>query len=176
MGLAELQGALAHLYTDAAARDQLRADRAAFALRHGLSAEEAQALAQDVLDDAQYFAASLFRKRRDETARAMPLAVETLGPRFHGVFQQFAATHPLGAMRNPALDALAFLEWLPAREFKLSGNERAALRYTRHWLAMQHSARRFLIRVLHVRGHRRYTLSIAVWWRWRGRLHHRVIG
>ncbi|MES2570718.1 MAG: hypothetical protein V4710_11775 [Verrucomicrobiota bacterium] len=169
MGLAGLQQALARLYTDAGARDQLRADPAAFALRHGLSIKEVEALA--LLPGIDDFAAALFRKRSGEALRAMPLLREVLGARLGPLFTRYAAAVPPGSNRTPALDALAFLEWL-RRESPgmLSREERDAARYAEAWLAIHHGGSWFLIRRLRLPGKNRAWLF---WWRWRGRIFHR---
>jgi hypothetical protein len=173
MGLAELQRSLARLYTDAAARAELRADPRRFARQCGLSADEGAALEREVLGDAEIFARSLRRKRMDEAARSMPLAGKVLGPDFACLFQKYASATPLGPMRNPALDALDFHRWLlaPGR-VNLSPGDRDALRYEAAWLTMLHTNRSFLVLFLQRPGAEKASRSLVVWWRWRGKLRH----
>jgi hypothetical protein len=62
-----------------------------------------------------------------------------------------------------------------ARSMPLAGQvlgSRDALGYEAGWLTMQHTARRFLVRWLVVPGSGTASRSLAVWWRWRGKLCH----
>ena len=173
MALAAVQTALARLYTEPEARAALRADPAAFARQWGLSIEESETLAREVLDDAEAFARSLRHKRHDEAAHAMPLARQVLGAGFAAQFHRYAAAHPLGANRNPALDALDFHQWLLTPSGgPLTKRDRHALRYEAAWLTMQHTPRRVHALYLFVPGSGRPRRSLVVWWRWRGRLYH----
>ena len=177
MALAAVQTALARLCTEAAARAELRADPEAFARRWGLSVEESESLARDVLGEAEAFALSLRRKRFDEAARSMPLARQVLGPYFAPLFHQYAAATPLGSARNPALDALDFYHWLlTSGAATLALYDRHALRYGAGWLTMQHTPRRLLVLWLLVPNSGTPSRSFAIWWRWRGKLRHWVGG
>ena len=176
MALAQMQAALARLCTDASARAELRTDPAAFAARWELSAEEGDALALQVLGEVEAVARSLRQKRRSEASRAMPLAVQVLGPRFRPLFHEYAEATPLTHIRNPALDALAFLQRLLAASGEaLSIGDRDALGYEAGSLIMQQTGRRFLARWLLVPGSGTASRSLAVWWRWRGQLRHWLI-
>jgi len=175
MGLAELQSALARLYTVAEDRALLLSNPADFAARHGLSKAETQMLLGELLPEVQRLAGSLLRKRIQEATRAMPLAKEILGPRFDPALRRFAELHPLGPMRNPALDALDFHRWLLSRKgAELSAGERGGLRYSEGWLSMQNTRRRFLVRVLPPGAMGVGATRLAIWWRWGGRVRHRV--
>ena len=168
-----MQAALARLCTDATARAELRDNPVAFMARWGLSTEEREALAREVLDEAEAVAQSLRQKRLSEAARSMPLAVQVLGPRFPSLFHEYAEATPLGRARNPALDALAFHQRLLAsRDEALSLCDRDALGYEAGWLTMQYTGRPFLIRWLRVPRSGAASRSLAVWWRWRGKLRH----
>ena len=174
MALAELQKALALLYTDVGARAELSADPQGFAKRWGLSAEEGAALGSEVLGSAEVFARSLERKRWDEAARSMPLAGKILGADFPRLFQEYASMIPLGPMRNPALDALQFHRWLRAPgRVCLTPGDRDALRYEAAWLTMQHTKQRLLVLLLWVPGSANRSRATVLWWRWRGKLYYR---
>ncbi len=177
MALAAVQTALARLCTEAAARAELRADPEAFARRWSLSVEESESLARDVLGEAEAFAQSLRRKRFEEAARSMPLARQVLGSNFETLFQSYAAATPQGPARNPALDALNFHHWLlTSGDAAPALDERHALRYEVGWLTMQHTPRRFLALWLLVPNSGTPSRTLAIWWRWRGKLYHWVGG
>lgn len=166
MGLAQLQSALAQLYTQAAAREELQKDPGAFATRHQLTIGEAGELASRVLGDAEDFANALFRKRRDEAAKSIDLVVEKL-PKFAGWFAKYAESNPLGAQRNPALDARDFLRWLRTRMTNWDLLDR--IRYFEARITMMETNRRFLAKWLWSPEDEREQL--VVWWRWRGKLY-----
>lgn len=177
MGLAEFQAALAHLYTNADARAELRSDQGRFGERYRLSGEETERLAGSVLDDAHKFAGALARKRFSEATKSMPGVEKIVGVRMGDLFARYAAITPLGAQRNPAFDALVFIQWLLNKEnssFSLS--DRDALRYEEARILMQHTSRRFLMRWLVVPGAASPSRAFAVWWRFRHRLRHWVSG
>jgi len=175
--LAHLQAALARLYTDAAARAELRHAPGEFAARHGLDEKEVAEIAREVLGEVDDFAQALKRKRFSEAARSMPLARELLGGRFDSLFDEFAALTPTRSARNPALDALAFERWLLAgNRAALPSAESDTLRYELAWLTMQHTNRRILVRWLLPPRSTGGSRAPVVWWRWRGRLRHWVVG
>lgn len=165
MGLEQFQAALAKVCTRPAVREALLQDPAAFAREHGLTREETALLAEEQFGA---FAAALRSKRRQEASRAMPVLEQTFGSRLRELFDRFAAVN--AGQRSPALDALAFHHWL-LRTTPLAAEERRAVQVSRDGLTMRHTARRFCLRLLHERGG---GLSVAVWWRWRGQLRHRV--
>ena len=171
MGLAEMQSALARLYTSAEARAELRRDDRGFAEHHHLSKAEAEALAGSVLNEAEDFARALVRKRYAEAVKAIPAAQNILGSRMDNSFSSYAAATPLGRERNPAIDALAFLRWLVRErrnEFSLS--EIDGFRYEEARLLMQQTGRRLMVRWLQVPEQGAASRSLVVWWRWNGRL------
>ena len=175
MGLAEIQAALAQLYTNAGARAEMRNDHRQFAERHGLSTDEAQQLAESILDEADSFARSLERKRFSEAAKAMPSVRTMLGARMGELFAHYAAATPLGTQRNPALDGLSFIRWLlHFDDTELSRRDKEALRYEESRILMQQSRRLLLVRWVRPPGRASSLRSIAIWWRWRGRLRHWV--
>lgn len=166
MGLAQLQFALARLYTQASAREELQRDPGTFATRHQLTVGEASELACCVLGDAGHFADALLRKRRDEAAKSIGLVVEKL-PTFAGWFSKFAESTPLGAQRNPALDARDFLRWLRTRVTNRDVLDR--IRYFEARITMMETKRRFLARWTWCPEDERKRL--VVWWRWRGKVY-----
>jgi len=177
MGLAEIQAALAQLYTSADARAELRKDQQCFAERHRLSEEEARQLAGSVLDEADAFATALARKRFSEARKSMHGVEKLLGAKMGELFAQYAAVTPLGIQRNPAFDALAFIRWLLELEVAShSLSDRDALRYEEARILMQHTGRRVLLRWLLVPGNESASRTLAVWWRWGGRMHHWISG
>ena len=175
--LAHLQAALARLYTDAAAREELRRAPEEFAARHRLNKEETSDIVRELLGEVDAFARALQRKRFGEAARSMPIAREILGIKMGALFKDFAALTPLGAARNPALDALAFEQWLLEKNRALlSAAENDALRYELACLMMQHTKRRALVRWLVVPHSERASRVLVLWWRWRGCLRYWVGG
>ena len=173
MGLAEIQTALARLYTDTAARSELLTDRRVFAARFGLSKEETETLANTVGIEMERFAASLLRKRFNGATRSVPLARRMFGQKLFSAFERYAAETGSAATRNPALDGLVFDRWLLTNTLvPLTAAEKDVLRYEIAWLMMQHSSRRFLIRLLPLPGHSPVRRSLLIWFRWQNRLHH----
>lgn len=160
MALAELQAALARLSTDPAARALFIGDPQAFADAAGLSPEELASLREMAESSLKVFAHSLLHKRSHETARAMPLTREALGGEYGRTFEAFAATHPVA--RDPAIDALRFLEWLP-RQRAGGGGACEAARYERAWLLMRRTDRRWHAGVFNPPGAR--SRFLAIWWR-----------
>jgi hypothetical protein len=174
MGLAEVQAALARLYTSAEAREALSTDPRHFEKEHGLSHEETRQLAGSVLKEADDFARALGRKRFSEAMKAMP-NLEKLEFRIDSLFARYAAATPLGSQRNPALDALCFTRWLlRTADVELSSSDRDAVRYQEARILMQHTGRWLLVRWLLVPDRENASRSVAIWWRWRGRLRHWV--
>lgn len=168
-----MQAAIARLATDAAAREALRADPAAFATRCGLDAEESRWLAGEMSGELEDFARSLRQKRLHEALRSMPLAEELLGERCAALFREYADATPLGPARNPALDALDFHHWLLTRA-TLTTPQRDAIQYEAAWITMQHTPRRFLVRFLLVPEAGSASRSVVIWWRRRGKIRHWV--
>lgn len=169
MGLKEQQVALARLYTDPGARDELRDDPAAFARSFSLSDDEVAAWRQDVLGPASDFARSLLHKRFQEARKSIPDVAAALGVNFGAWFNEFATAHPPTPERNPALDARAFLDWLrEGRRFPRRGPEIDAIAFAHARITMEHSSRRWLLGRYRDPDGR---ACIVVWWRWHSRLH-----
>lgn len=173
-----MQAALARLCTDAAARAELRSEPVEFGKRWEMSIAETKALVEAVGGEVEQFAQSLRRKRLREAARSMPLTVQTLGAQFAPLFEKYGDAVPLGSFRKPELDALAFLQSILSQTTPpLAAPKRDLLRFEAGWLTMRHTPQRFLIRWLAVpHSSRGVSSSVAVWWRWRGRLRHWVSG
>lgn len=172
MGLAEIQSALAWLYTDAAARAQLLADQQAFGARFGLSHEETKAMAENVQVEVEKFACSLLRKRFNETTRALPQARRILGQKLFGIFERYACETGPATTRDPTRDGLAFDQWLLTNTLiPQTALEKNALRYEIAWLTMQHGTRRFLILWLPLPDRSPFR-SLVMWFRWKHRLHY----
>ena len=85
MGLAEVQKVMAQLFIDQAIRSQFFDDPTAIGAKLGLSAAEAQSLAQVSQCQFEHFGNSLVRKRRDQVRRSLPNTARA-GPRVHIAF------------------------------------------------------------------------------------------
>jgi len=105
----EIDKLLARLYLDPRFRSELRADREAFARRYCAPADVIAAI--DV-DQLEFFAASLIRKRANEVLKLLPLTATAAGDRFHHEFARFAATSVPAGYNRHAADALAFCRYL----------------------------------------------------------------
>jgi enoyl-CoA hydratase/carnithine racemase len=82
MGLADVQAALARLFTDADLRDRFFNDPIATGRTLGLAEAEANGLASLVRVDVDRFAATLRRKRVDDARKFLPLTAQALGHSF----------------------------------------------------------------------------------------------
>ena len=113
MPLAEVQRALAHLYTDENARARLRFDPADFARRFALGPADLAQISPIPAARFHAYADSLDRKRANECMRMLPLSARVAGPGFRADFLRYARTAPLGEgpwrYRD---DAAAFAAWL----------------------------------------------------------------
>ena len=134
MALAELQAATARLSVDATARKALRENPAAFAQEAGLDDSELQAL-QEKAAEFERFARALLNKRTNEAGKAMSQTRAALGESYRVAFAKFAEA--VAVPRDPALDAIAFLQWLRNNNESrtevrdLARYELAALRFRR---------------------------------------------
>lgn len=149
MALAEVQRALARLYTDEATRERFLADPAAAGEALGLSDVEAALLARLPADGLRYFAASLRRKRLGEVVKLLPLGHQALGPRFAALFWRYADTSiPTGTAkhRQDALAFAAFVERAAHGEALEPPWAADLLRYEAAWLACGEAAGRALVR------------------------------
>jgi hypothetical protein len=128
-------------------------------------------LAGTVLNEAGDFAKALAHKRVAEATKAMPAVELILGARMGEMFARYAEVTPLGALRNPAHDALGFIQWvLNGEKCGQSPGERDGLRYEEARIVMRETGRRLMIRWVKVPGSERASRSLVVWWRWGGRL------
>jgi hypothetical protein len=126
--LAELQNALAHLYTREDARASFDADPAAFAEHFGLGPSDRERLCAIGQTRLHAYADSLDRKRASEAARLLPLSARALG----GAFRQNALRHarrvPLPDRRSRyRADAIAFARHLIRSNGSALGAARSAL-------------------------------------------------
>lgn len=96
MPLAQLQRALAHLYTDQTTRDLFGSDPAAFATAFGLDPVELAQVASMGGASLRAYTDSLDRKRANACAGLLPLSARGIGPRFRAEFVRFARGAPLG--------------------------------------------------------------------------------
>jgi len=109
MPLAEVQRALANLYTDEKSRDRLRIDPVAFASAFGLGPAELAQVSSMSGARLRAYTDSLDRKRVKACAAMLPLFARCLGPRFRAEFVRFARRVPLGeGPQRYRADALAF--------------------------------------------------------------------
>jgi hypothetical protein len=112
MALAEVQRALARLYTDAALPARFRADPRAVGTELGLTAEEARQLGTLSVQQLRFFADTLRRKRLGEVRDLLPLTHRLLGQTFVALFWQFAPTYVPRGIHKHRDDALAFVRFL----------------------------------------------------------------
>lgn len=114
MGLAQLQRALAQLYTDAQAREAFFDDPAAGGQWLGLTPEEVGQLSAAAAQ-ISFFALSLQRKRLNEVNRLLPLTRRALGPQFGAMFLEYARTSVPRGLRKHQDDARAFADFIGQR-------------------------------------------------------------
>jgi len=108
MGLSEVQRDLARLSIEPVLRDRFFADPVAVGAELGLDSHEALGLAGIPRRQVEQFADSLWRKRRDQARRAVPIAARALGGEFAAIFQRYVdESRPRGSKAD--LDAAAGL-------------------------------------------------------------------
>jgi hypothetical protein len=108
MGLAELQHALARLYTNTALRERFFADPVGVARELGFADEEARQLVAISPQRVETFARALHTKRLLQVSKLLPLTNRVLGQRFAAAFRVFADTSvPTGTKKHLG-DASAF--------------------------------------------------------------------
>ncbi len=110
MGLAQLQSALARLYTDASFRERCREDLSSVALESGLTELESSQIRDLLTRDKRLndFASSLIAKRRIEVAKQLPVTVALLGDPFRPLFAQYAKVAQFSGVSKHQLDAMSF--------------------------------------------------------------------
>jgi hypothetical protein len=111
VGLSEVQGALARLYTDRTLRERFFADPPGTGASLGLAPDEAVQLAGS-RGPIEAFARSLQAKRRGDTARMLPATCRELRERFGPLFREYATGAPPNGVRKTQLDAARFAEFL----------------------------------------------------------------
>lgn len=112
MGLAQMQAALARLYTDNALRERFVAAPEAVGAEFGLSREEAQQLAEQCAPQIDRFAASLHSKRWNEIVKLFPLTHRVLGAGLLRFFRCYADTYVPQGIKKHREDAIAFAEFV----------------------------------------------------------------
>jgi hypothetical protein len=127
VGLAELEGALARLYTDDALRERFFADPESVGSTLGLDGDESARLASSDRARIDLFADTLRTKRYGEVSRLLPRTLAAAGEgEFRSLFFEFAKTFiPEGVHKHNA-DALAYANWL-AERFDGASRDAAAL-------------------------------------------------
>jgi hypothetical protein len=152
MALAEVQGALARLYTDAALPARFFADPVAVAPELGLSPEEARQLGTLQAEQIHFFADTLRRKRLGEVRALLPLTHRLLGRAFVALFWQIAPTYVPRGIHKHRDDALAFVAFLE-RAARAEGVTPAwaldLARYEAAWLLVTEPTRRWTLRWFH---------------------------
>lgn len=128
MPLAELQTALAHLYTREDARASLETNPAAFAERFGLGPSDRERLAAIGQTRLHAYADSLDRKRASEAARLLPLSARALGGAFRQNALRYARRFPLADRPSRyRVDAVAFARHLIRTKASVIGAARTTL-------------------------------------------------
>jgi hypothetical protein len=127
VGLAEVEAALARLYTDDRLRENFFADPRAVGAELGLSDGEARQLGSADRRRVELFAESLRLKRLGEVRGLLPRTAAVLGDgELRALFLEFAGDFvPEGTHKHRA-DALAFAEYAAGR---LCGQAREAARF-----------------------------------------------
>lgn len=112
MGLAEIQSALAKLYTDSELRVRFLEDSANVCRELGLKSEDAEHLSKISHDELGFFSDSLIWKRIGEAEKLLPLINKALGEKFRKEFQSFASTYNPTEVKKHLEDAIAFCDYL----------------------------------------------------------------
>jgi len=108
MELAATQKLLARIYTDSTLRNRFFADPVSIGASFGLSAEEAQTLAELPKDDVHDFTKSIRRQRLESVTALLPETVKILGRRFGELFREYVVKSQLSADAHPWTDAIRF--------------------------------------------------------------------
>lgn len=151
MGLAQLQGALAQLFTDAALRERFFADPAVIGREFGFASEMIVQLEKLGQAEIAEFTRSLNHKRFSAVRDLLPLTARAPGDRFDGLFLEHAERYRPGGIQKHLNDALAFARFLNDRRSP-GGLEppwlRSLARYEATSLKMRNSDRMVCIRLL----------------------------
>jgi hypothetical protein len=148
MGLADVQGLLAQIYTDAATRHRFFGDPQMVGQALGLDPEEAGQLASLPVRQVEFFASSLKRKRLNEVRNLLPLTCSVLGEQLATLFWQYADSYRPYGLRKHHKDAFAFSSFIQ-RFGKAAGIQPAwvvdlAL-YETAWLGISSGSRRWIV-------------------------------
>ncbi|MBV9851453.1 MAG: hypothetical protein JO250_17430 [Armatimonadetes bacterium] len=145
MGLAEVQSALARLYTDVSLRERFLADPGVVGQELGLSDEEIAQITHLSAPQLRFFAASLVSKRRQEVEKLLPRTRRALGRQFGTCFARYAVAPIPDGIHKHWKEALAFAAFL-----EQSGGQPPwvgdVLRYERAWLEASSPGRLWLVR------------------------------
>lgn len=187
MSLADQQQFLSRLLTDAPLRRQFAVDPAAACAAASLTDCDAAHLRALAASDVEVFAQSLIHKRRGQVEHLMPLTCRLLGRIFETLFAEFAtASLPCGVKRHQE-DAIAFAAFLNEGGIapqigEMARYEAACIEAQRAGALMMLRRFRYPIRRLAVcvrQGHDPTNVAprhcLALWWRTRGTLRHRLI-
>lgn len=112
MGLAELQNALARLYTDSELRTRFLENSANVCSELGLKKEEAEQLSKISHNELSFFSDSLIWKRFGEVEKLLPLTKKALGENFRLEFQSFASAYNTTEIKKHLDDAINFCRYL----------------------------------------------------------------
>ena len=96
-------------------------------------------------EQLERFAAGLVRKRGGEVRRLLPRTAATLGERFGGLFQAFAAGRATEGPLRHQRDAVAFAAWLGRLADPSTASAAETARYESGWIEMR-LGRRLLLR------------------------------
>ncbi|HMD02170.1 MAG TPA: hypothetical protein VKG44_04310 [Candidatus Baltobacteraceae bacterium] len=138
MALAQLQHALAALFTDARERERLVREPSEFARRYSLDPQELTALGALPAGAFRGYADSLERKRVAEVAKLLPRSADALGPAFRRAFFHYARSAAPSGPGDCRRDARRFARHLqrlpegsrpPARILALLRRESGLGRY-----------------------------------------------
>ncbi len=188
MGLADIQKVMAQLFIDQAIRRQFFDDPTAIGAKLGLSAAEAQSLAQVSRCQFEQFGNSLVRKRRDQVRGSLPNTAHMLDREFTALFDRYVnQARPRGS-RADLDDAALFVAAL--RRSKGSLQPEWIVDLAQYELAWRWSARpghrlivrRFRFPICGITsgqdpGPTAPRPTLAIWWRppWRKCVWHVVI-
>ena len=188
MGLAEVQKVMAQLFIDRTIRSQFFDDPMAIGAKLGLSAAEAQSLAQVSQLRFEHFGNSLARKRRDQVRRSLPNTTRVLGRGFPSLFDRYVnQARPRGSTADLD-DAADFVAALARSKGCLQPEWIVDLaRYELAWRSSARPGHRLIVRRFRFPIYRitgagdpgptapRPTL--AIWWRppWRKSVRHVVV-
>ena len=120
MGLAEVQAALARLFTDPSLRERFFDDPQAVGSALGLSPSEANGLSGLSPRDVGRFASSLRHKRVGDARKVIPLTARALGPTFAACFLAAISGPPTPGRHLD--DARTFARFLSSRERETSAD------------------------------------------------------